>query len=172
MHAAQHAHIKSGTCQFYISLFFTFSLHVLSGVMFDMVLIYNDKLRWIPSTSRTSSVIALNETLRRRYQTHETMRGDGAWWTVFWPCFFFFFFFFLVLQTFRIFKRICALSLYTETTSLKLLSDRMRQRHVFCILMSKKIRTVSFLCERSHQKSCLTCYYAVGVKAHKEITRF
>ena len=48
----------------------------------------------------------------------------------------------------------------------------MRQRHVFCIWMSKIFRTLLFLCERSHQIFCIlqlghlwNC--AVGVKAQR-----
>ena len=49
----------------------------------------------------------------------------------------------------------------------------MRQRHVFCIWMSKILKTLWFLCDHSHQIICILqichlCYCAVGVKAHKE----
>ena len=59
----------------------------------------------------------------------------------------------------------------------KLRSHRMRQRHVFCIWMSKKFITL-FLRERSRQTFCIwqlghLCYCAIGVKAHKKkILRF
>ena len=60
----------------------------------------------------------------------------------------------------------------------KLRSHQMRQRHVFCIWMSKTFRTF-YLCELSHQqrnnKSGLAARYKFKryvVNTHKEIIRF
>ena len=68
---------------------------------------------------------------------------------------------------------------FSERTvaSIKLYSHRMRQRHVFCILMSKKFRTLLYLWELSHQRrnniiGLAARYKIFGVKAHKEIIGF